>query len=93
MQYIKKYPQGFVLGIMLSLIDVEKGFEWHDQLWKHWFIIILMLPVIFYILSDFVKDFEQVRVFSKESIGMIVFACLGILSCLFIQITLGLFDF
>lgn len=92
MNYIKKYAQGFVVGIMLSVLESMRRFDWNNQGWKHWLIYILILPVIIYVLSDLNKDFIKVRFFSKESIFMTAFALLGIISCIFMEITLGLFE-
>ena len=89
MNYIKKYVQGFLYGIMFNVVNSIRMFPWNDEVWKHWLAFVLVLPVVLYFLSDFTKDFTKVRFFSKESMFMYIFTGLGIISCLFVGIIIG----
>lgn len=93
MIYTKKYAQGFLFGIILSIFDEVRKFPWSEGEWKDWLALVLVVPVVLYFFSDFSKDFTKARIFSKESIFMYIFSMLGMISFGFVAIIIGLFNF
>lgn len=51
MSYIKKYAQGFVCGIMISIFDVIKHVDWNEAVWKQWimYISVTSFSIIYFI--------------------------------------------
>lgn len=89
---LKLYIYGFSYPLVLSLFSKPWTFFSNENDWRYLLLYILILPVFGYITVKLSFEFTNIPLFSKESFFRYIALFIGLISCMTVLISLGLFE-